>query len=257
MAIITFISDFGYSDHYVAAVKASILSENAALTIIDISHDIERFNLAHGSHVLNSVFRDFPKGTVHIVGVDSVHSATPEYIALRLEDHFFIGSDNGLFGLISIEDAQEVVSLSRKMISSFPAKDIFGPAAAALATGKQLKDVGTPRDHYYRMLGRQLRATKKQISGHVLHIDHYGNLITNIDRNVFEILNKSNSFTVMFGRERIQQLHESYNCAENGDCLVFFNNAGLLEIGINKGSAAQLLGLQYDSPVNIIFHHDA
>src|SRR5579859_7533558 len=136
MAIVTLLTDSGETDHYVAAIKAKILGVNPGLNLVDISHKIQPCDIAHGAFVLNSVFRDFPKGTVHLVGVDSTGQATTAAIALQLEDHFFVGSDNGLFGLISGTSQQHLVDINSliPISTSFPEKEIFAPAAAKLAS---------------------------------------------------------------------------------------------------------------------------
>lgn len=259
MALITFTSDFGYSDHYVATVKAKILSFNANLQIIDISHDIERFNLAHGSHVVGKVFKEFPAGTVHIVAINSNSNLADGHLAIKLEDHFFVGSDNGFFGLISDKEPSHMVTLQtdNHQFTPFAARDIFAKAAVQLATGKKIQSLGKPCTSIKRMLRRQIKATKSQISGNVTRVDHYGNLITNIDKEVFDTLNKTNRFSVAFGREQTNRILEGYDKTEDGDCFVIFNSSGQLEIGINKGNAAELLGLGYDSQISITFHPEA
>src|SRR4051812_47765130 len=98
MAIVTLLTDSGEIDHYVAAIKARIISVNPGIRIEDISHKIEAGDIGHAAFVLRSVFRDFPKGTIHLVGVDATGNRGDNAIALQLEDHFFVGSDNGLFG---------------------------------------------------------------------------------------------------------------------------------------------------------------
>lgn len=255
MALVTFMSDYGYSDHYIAAVKARLFQIDPGLPVIDISHNIEHFNIAHGSYVLGSVFREFPEGTVHLVAVDTLSDARDPFVAVKLEDHYFVGTDNGLFGLISDQEPSSIVALAdlENQPSTFPARDIFAPAAAKLAANTDIQELGNPLDGLKRMIGRQLRATKKQISGHVIRVDTYGNLITNIEQKVFNILNKKEEFTITFGRESINRIHTYISQTGNGDCFILFNSAGLLEIGINKGNASQLLGLHYDSPVNILF----
>lgn len=258
MAIITFMSDFGMSDHYVSAVKAKILSINPGLRIIDISHDIEPFNLAHAAYVLKSVFRDFPKGTVHLVSVNSHAGKISRYLALKLEDHFFVGSDNGIFSLISEQEPGMIAELLNNMDTnaSFPTKNIMAKAAAMLASGSAINDVGTYTKDLFQRVDRKFRATKKQISGNVIRVDHYGNLITNIEKEVYNILSKDRKCTIQFGRENTNKINFNYNEVDDGDCFVVFNDLGLLEIGINKGNASNLLGLKYDSPVSIIFEED-
>ncbi len=248
-------SDFGTSDHYVAAVKAKILSINPGLHIVDVSHEIEPFNLAHASYVLNSVFREFPKGTVHIAAVDSAGERSNKAIAVKLEDHFFVGTDNGLFSLISDREPAFVVEImnGEDPVKTFPAKNIFAKAAAMLASGSNLNDIGTFTKEYKRLVGRKFRATKKQISGNIIRVDHYGNLVTNIEKEVFDLLHKDRKFVVSMGREKVDRIHLNSHETEDGDCFVIFNSSGLLEIGINKGNASELLGLQFDSTVNIVF----
>jgi S-adenosylmethionine hydrolase len=98
-----------------------------------------------------------------------------------------------------------------------------------------------------------VKATKKAISGHVIRVDHSGNLITNIPRDAFDVLSKGKNYVIQFGGEKFRKIQSNYNQAEQGDCFVMFNSLNLLEIGIYKGNAATLLGLHYDSPVSITF----
>ena len=255
MALITFLSDFGLKDHYVAAVKACFLRINSGLQIVYISHEIAPCNLAQASFTLTSVFRDFPEGSVHLVAVNSSNGPDDKFLALKLEEHFFLGNDNGLWGLISKSESSHVVDINslKPQQTSFPAKDILAPAAAKLASGTSLFDLGEQIKTYKRMLDRIDRATKKQISGHVIHIDNYGNLITNIRFEDFAILSKNKSYTVTFGREYTSYIQGSYNGVDSGDTFLLFNSSGLLEIGINNGHAGHLLGLGFDSPVIIHF----
>lgn len=255
MAIVTLLTDSGETDHYVAAIKAKILSVNPGLNLIDISHRILPCDIAHGAFVLKSVFRDFPKGTVHLVGVDATGGKEEQPIAIQLEDHFFVGSDNGLIGLISDKSHQLSVSLNsiNPIQTTFPEKDILAPAAARLASGVAITSLGKPLTEFKRMLNRQVKATKRIIAGHVMRVDNYGNLITNILKEDFDILSKGKTFTIQFGGEKTRRIQTEYHQVEQGDCFVLFNSLGLLEIGIYKGNGSELLGLQYDSPVNITF----
>lgn len=255
MAIITFMSDFGTEDHYVAAVKAKILSINPGINIVDISHNIKPFDIAHASYVLGAVFRDFPEGTVHLCAVDTVGQRNSRYIAIKLEDHVFVGNDNGIYSLISEKEPEFIVELKAEENGehTYPAKNILAKAAALLANGLKPEAIGTITTTYERRISRKSRATKKQISGNVIHIDHYGNLITNIEAEAFNVLKNGRKFTVQFARERIGVIHQLSNEAEDGDCFLIFNSQGYLEIGINKGNASELLGLKHDSPVNILF----
>jgi S-adenosyl-L-methionine hydrolase (adenosine-forming) len=255
MAIVTLLTDSGESDHYVASIKAKIISINPGIRIVDISHRINPCDIGHGAFVLRSVFREFPKGTVHLVGVDASGSRGDAAIALQLEDHLFVGSDNGFFGLISEKTHQQLAELNsvNPITTTFPERDIFAPAAAKLASGVALTDLGKPMPAFRRMIDRQVKATKKQITGSVIRVDNYGNLITNIPKEAFDILSKGKAYTVQFGGEKFRRIQTLYSQAEQGECFLVFNSLGFLEIGIYKGNASELLGLEYDSTVNIIF----
>lgn len=256
MALITFMSDFGDCDHYVAAVKAKIYSINPDARMLDISHGIARFNIAHGSFVLKSVFKSFPEGTVHLVAVNSNYDIQPRFVGLEVEKHYFVGPDNGLLSLISDQEAGAVVLLPRPAtngISYFPERDILAQAAAKLAVGKSLDEIGEPYGQMKRMINKQARATKQKISGSVIHVDHYGNLITNIQYKDFEILSKDKKYKINYGRTFADQIHPSIASVVQGESFHIFNSLGLLEIGINMGNGSELLGLGYDSQVHIIF----
>lgn len=254
MAIITFLSDFGESDHYVAAVKAKILSDNPNQIVVDISHNIAACDMAHGAYVLKSVFRDFPNGTIHIVAVNSAGQQGDKFIAVELEGHYFVCTDNGLLGLVSDAEATAYVDINPENISTtFPAKTHFASVASRLAKGENISAVGQPIDHFKKMLGRHLKANKSLISGHVIRVDNYGNLITNIDKQTFDILSKQKTYNITFSRENSRRIHDNVHGVDAGDIFVIFNASGLLEIGINQGNASELLGLGYDSPVTINF----
>jgi hypothetical protein len=255
MAIVTLLTDSGESDHYVAAIKARIISVNPGIRIEDISHKIKPSDIAHAAFVLRAVFRDFPKGTVHLVGVDSIGNREDRHIALQLEDHFFVGCDNGLFGLISEKNHQQLVELNtiQNITTTFPERDVFAPAAAKLASNVSITDLGRPMPAFRKMIDRQVKATKKQITGQVIHVDGAGNLITNIPKQAFDILSRDKAYTIQFGGEKFRRIHTQYHQAEQGECFILFNSLDLLEIGIYKGNASELLGLSYDSMVNIMF----
>jgi S-adenosylmethionine hydrolase len=255
MAIVTLLTDSGESDHYIAAIKARIISINPGIRVEDISHKIQPSDIGHAAFVLRAVFRDFPKGTVHLVGVDATGNRGDTFLALQLEDHFFVGCDNGLFGLISDKSHQQLVELNviNTIQTTFPERDIFAPAAVKLASGVSITSLGKPMPSFKKMIDRQVKATKKQIVGTVIRVDGAGNLITNIPKEVFELLSANKTYTIQFGGEKFRKIQTHYNQSEQGECFIVFNSLGLMEIGIYKGNASQLLGLNYDSVVNVGF----
>ena len=258
MAIITFMSDFGHRDHYVAAVKAKIFSINPNINVVDITHHIDHFNISHAAFVLRSVYKDFPKGTVHLVAVNSPVKEADKLMAFKFEDYYFVGVDNGLFSLLSDKPIMPVaVELQRDAISGiFPERSVLAGAAVSLASGASIYNLGKQVEQMKLMLNRQLRITKNQIVGHVIHVDHYGNLMTNISRDIIEEVRNNRQFTVAFGREMVDSIVTSYNSLDHGDVMALYNSNGFLEITLSLGNAAELLGLGYDSAVTVSFVPD-
>lgn len=253
MAIITLTTDFGHRDAYVAILKAAILSEDANISMIDISHEVAASNIAQGAFLLASAYKNFPQHTIHLVAVDSLGDPANKFIAMELEGQFFLGTDNGLLSLISEWEPEKVVLLSNGVKTTFPARDILAPVAVKLANGSILEDLGDEFTEMRKFLKRSIKANKEEIMGHVVHIDHYGNLITNIPRRDFDILSKDKDFIIGVGKEQLVKIHNSPSDVEAGDCFVMFNHLDLLEVGIKNGHADQLLGMQHDSPVRIKF----
>lgn len=138
--------------------------------------------------------------------------------------------------------------------ATFPAQTLYAPAATLLSQGVPLQEIGTPCPSPQRLIARQPHSTDNQIMGHVIHVDHYGNLVTNSTQALFEQQRRGNRFAIRFAWESIDGLHTHYTQVEPGDCVCLFNRLALLEIAINQGRAAALLGMQYDSPVCVTFH---
>lgn len=258
MAVVTFMSDFGTEDHYVAAVKAAIIRANSSISIIDISHQIYPSDIGHASFVIKNVFRDFPEGTVHLCALDVTTREPSKLVAIKLEEHYFVGTDCGLFSLLSDKRPTAIVELNalNPIATTFEARDILAPAAAGLASGKNIHEMGQALEELQIRHARQLKATKREIVGNVIRVDHYGNLITNIVKTEFDTIMKINGnspYEICFGRERSPTYHRSFHDVESGEYFIIFNSNGLLQIGINKGNASELLGLGLDTPIIINF----
>lgn len=252
MPLITFTSDFGDTDHYAAVVKANILSVCPEARIVDISHKIQPFDIAHAAFTVGSVFREFPEGTVHLIITDLYgNEKEPPCIALKSEGYYFVGADNGLFSLICEQRPEKIVELSKHEGSSH--SKILARAAAELVKGTDLSRLGTARTDLYTMLERIPKVTKNGIRGQVIHTDFYGNLITNIRKADFERIRRDRTFVIRFAREHTDVIDGYYNARTAGECVLLFNDSELLEIAINKGHAGELLGMAENSPVTIQF----
>jgi len=257
MGVIAFLSDFGETDHYVAAVKAAIIARSPDQPVIDISHHIKRHDIVHAAYVLKNVYKDFPEKTVFLAAVDPLTKAARRLVALELDNRYFVGHDSGIYSLISDQTPTQIVELPSGSVT-FPARDTLANAATELAQGKALTALGKPLQDLNRKLDRQVKATKQGIVGQVIHIDYFGNLITNIHKedfdNISQVHGGSPTYVVRFAREAINKLHSGYHDVDQAECFVFFNNYGQLEIGIHNGRACDLLGLKTDSQVSITFN---
>ena len=253
MGLITLLTDFGYRDHYVAALKAQLLKLAPTITVVDISHGIEPFNIAHAVYVLQAVFRDFPVGTVHVVGVaDYGAGPEPGWQVALFEGHYFVVGDNGILALLCGGMPEQLVALPAAVTSS-PTRDVLLPAAVALAQGEPLTSLGPEVTDFHRLNNRQLRLQDHRITGHVAHVDHYGNLITNISRTAVEAVGHGRSLAVHFGRDVVRELHSHFSAVAPGEAVVVFNSQDYLCLGICQGNASELLGLQFDSQVDVRF----
>ena len=260
MPIASFLSDYGLADHYVAAVKARVLKDCPQATIVDITHQISNGNIAQAGFNLRSVFHDFPKGTVHLVAVGAASDKRERFLALALEGHYFVGPDTGIWSLISTQEPTECIVLPHvnELNSSFPGKYVLAPAVAELLNGTALEDLGEPCvDEIERKLFRKAMVSENAIQGHVIHIDHYGNLITNIDGKTFRDFGNERKFSIRFGYERFYNIQKYYNSKEYGDCVILFNSQDLLEVAINQGNASELMGLNLNSHIVIEFEPKA
>ena len=262
MAIITLLSDMGTSDHYVAAVKGAILTQLPSTVIVDISHHIAPFNNMHAAFVLRNAWPEFPPGTIHVIGVNPEADGQTAHLAVKHEGHYFIGADNGIFSLLFDIKPKEVFELTLKLDTdhlSFPNKNIFVKAACHLARGGTIEMLGRRTQVVREQIGIRPVVMDNTIKGEVVHVDHYGNVVTNITKPLFDSLVKGRDFRISFGRpmDDIKKVHKTYSDVPHGERVAFFGDTGYLEIAVNKGvigsggGAAQLLGLQITDAVRL------
>jgi len=265
MAIITLTTDMGLKDHYVASVKGSIYSQLPDARIVDISHQIEHFNIIQTAFVLRSVYKDFPKGTVHVIGVDTEAIDNIEHLVVLYDGHYFLGADNGVFSLMFDKDPEKILSLNLSQEVedlTFPTKDVLAKAACFLARGGTLEFLGQERHEFNKKKSFTPIIDKSSIRGFVSYIDAYGNAITNIDKGTFSAVGRGRSFNITFSRANyeISKISKTYSAVIDGEKLALFNTSNWLEIAINKGvkdsggGAAQLFGLNFNSSIIITFN---
>ena len=257
MAIITLTTDLGDKDIYQAALKGSILKLLPAVTIIDITHNVAAFDVQQAAFILKNSFYYFPDNTVHLIGIDTVFSGDTKYLAIRYNNHYFVGSDNGIFSLMFDKTPDEIVELNIMQdikFLHFPLADIFVKAACHLASGGKIEEIGIPINDVEKKMNLQPVIEKNLLKGAVIYIDSFQNVITNITKDIFNRVQQNRRFTLSFKRnETINQLSWHYNEVPEGEKLCLFGISDHLEIAINKGNASGLLGLNLGDTVIIEF----
>lgn len=276
MAIITLTTDYGTKDHFAGALKGKLYSRFPDAVLVDISHQIDPFNIAEASYITSVSYNNFPKNTVHFIGVDMEVSAENIPVAMQWDNHYFLAANNGILGMIlGSETPQQLVALP---ISDTSSETLFIQAAIALAQGKPLASLGTPINTLKVLTEQQpvISEDLSTIKAYVIYIDNFGNVVTNVTKTIFEKVRKGRNFEILLNEKRkystpirLKTIIEKYSdIAQNsnfnlkdfeGDKLAIFNEAGYLEIAIFRsnpatvGSAASLYGLSYRDAITINF----
>jgi S-adenosylmethionine hydrolase len=255
--IITLTTDFGTKDGYVGAVKGVIKRINPEVEIGDITHDIKPFNVLGAAFVLNNFYRYFPKNTIHLLVVDPGVGSGRNPLLIKSEDFFFVGPDNGVFSLIyHNERITDIIVLSNRkyflagLSTTFHARDIFAPVAAYLSLGVDIREFGATARECVKLILPQPNFTKKGIVGEIIHIDNFGNLITNIGAEVLE--NKSIA-KIVVGKREIKRIAQSYFDIPKKELGLVMGSLGFIEIATNQENAQKLSKGRIGTPVKITF----
>ncbi len=256
MKLISLLTDWNDRGYYLAMVKARLFSLCPDCSVLDISHSIEPFNIMQAAFVLRETYSSFPEGSVHIVGVLAEETGQTSHIVVRAHNQYFIGADTGLFSLVFAEDEMEVFELDIPADSfqpTFPTYHRFLQAAVSLAEGRAIEDIAVKTETWKKKFWLLPVVKEDSIQGHVQYIDNYENLIVNIDRSLFERVGKGREFMVNLRGNKVSRLSGQYSAVPVGEIAMFFNISGFLEIAINQGNAASLLGFSVNDIVRIEF----
>ena len=256
MAIITLTSDWGLKDHYIGVVKGAILNKMPSVNIIDITHNIASFEIEQAAFVIRNCYRYYPKGTVHILAINTEESEIHPHTVIENEGQYFIGTDNGIFSMIFDNKPDKIFELTIPQESdfyTFSTRDRFVKAAVHLASGKKVEDLGTKKDDLLQKILLHPVIDNNLLKGHIIHIDNYQNLITNIKKTLFDEVGKERNFGIFFRTYEIKKISQSYLDVPIGEILALFGSNEHLEIAINQGNASGLLGLNTKDPIRIEF----
>lgn len=280
MSIITLTTDYGLKDHFVGALKGKIVSQLPETKIIDISHDVDPFNVAQASYIIESAYNSFPKGTVHLIGVDSEMNIENKHIALLWNGHYFIAADNGILSILTQKITAEkiyAINIHDRLHLDATDMDVLITVATHLARGGLLNVIGKEINSLKDITQFQPTTDNNStIKGCVIYIDHVGNVVTNISKKLFLETSQNRPYEIFFNaksskrvKNPIKTIYPKYSDIVNnnefsisnyeGQRVAIFNEANYLELGVFRsnpntvGCASSLFGLGYRDSVEIIF----
>jgi len=247
MHIITLTSDLGMQDYLLAGIKGHLLPLFPDCQLVDITHQIEPLNLLQTAYVVKNAWKHFPQQTFHLLFVDLFYQKFPRYIMVFHEGQYFCGADNGLLPMILDQQPQQILALHQHHhhMQLFDIVRLFAKAVRHILNGQSLDEIGESLPALTVLDNYQPRLSDEWIEAQIIFIDHYENVIVNLTREQFENYRKGRKFKICFRHdEYITEIHEHYADVRPGEKLAFFNAGGYLEIAINRGNAAGLLGLE-------------
>ena len=276
MSVITLTTDFGTKDHYVGSVKGALFNELENVNIVDVSHNISPFNIVEAAYIIENSYKNFPEGSIHIIGVDSEKTIEQSHLVIKLDNHFFICANNGIMSLLASKINPEKIieiNIHNDKITTFSVIDVFVKIAAHIYRGGSIDLVGNQIYELKELynLNPILNEKSNEISGNVIYVDNYDNVVTNISKKIFTEFGKSRPFEINARNYIFKEIVGSYGSAirfdikkenrkEIGKKIALFNKSNYLELSIYKsnpqtfGGAASLFGLNYRDVITIKFN---
>jgi S-adenosylmethionine hydrolase len=252
-SIITLLTDFGTQDYFVGAMKGVILSRNPQARIADITHDIPPQDIHTGAFNLLAAYRDFPPGTIHVVVVDPGVGSDRRALTIECANQLFVGPDNGLFSWICEREGKwRAFALTnprffhQPVSNTFHGRDIFAPVAAALSLGHEPHEFGPELNDIVHLESLEpIKSDNQTIEGRIIHIDRFGNCVTNLTNEVLRAARSApTAWKMILAGQEINSFHPFFAEAAANEVSCTTGSAGFLEIVVRNSSAAQLLNVQ-------------
>ncbi len=257
-SIITLTTDFGLQDHYVSAIKASILAIAPEARLVDISHQIPPQDIMAGAWVVRNATMLYPPNTVHLVVIDPGVGTDRHPVAIKIKDQIFVGPDNGIFSLIGEDFEYDAVVLDNEKFwreersHTFHGRDVFAPVAAHLSKGLNISHLGRPLEKLVTFRWAIPISDKDGIQGWIVHIDRFGNLISNIPAALITEAVNTSQFRIYVGNTILKKMVLTYGAVPDGEPAAYIGSSGTLEVAINKGNAKEMLGVEKGAQISII-----
>ncbi len=271
MSIITLTTDFGLKDYYVGALKGKLLSKKSDITIIDITHSIDLYNIFEAFYVVKATYKNFPPKTIHIIGVDAELNDFQDLLVAYWNNQYFLCADNGILTLLFGNNIPEQIVAIKKVDNSLSETDLFVAISCKIIEGESIENLGKKNIQLKPILQIQWHNNnlETEIVGKIIYIDAYGNCITDIHIDLFEKARKNRNFEIYCKNKKINHLNANYSGFKNlnleniksneGRLLAHFNDENFLEFAIykgtknNGGTAQTLIGLKFLDKITIKF----
>ncbi len=257
--IITLTTDYGTNDHLVGTLKGVILKINPDVTIVDITHHVAPYDLLDGALAIGLAYRYFPSKTVHLVVVDPGVGTERRPLLVSGDQHFFVGPDNGVLSMVYEHEQRLAVRhvtaehyFMQPLSKTFHGRDIFAPVAAWLTKAWQSQSFGEEIQDYVRFSLPKPKTTDGILKGVVLRVDVFGNLITNLTiTDLPEAMLKNGSLKMQVGQKNVQHFSETFAKGQAGQPIAILGSSGFIEIAVNRGNAARVLGVTRGAEVTV------
>lgn len=248
MNLISLITDFGLSDNFVGVMKAAILKINPKARVVDICHQVRAQDIRQAAFLLSSSFRFFPRGTVHLAVVDPGVGSRRRKIIVRTKDYYFVAPDNGLLAFaLKDEPPKKIIEITNekyflKPVScTFHGRDIFAPVSAYLSKGESAGEFGRAVKSFRALELPAVKINSRELTGEIIYIDNFGNLVSNIDRSALESFIRNKRFSIRLKNNTLRRLSRAYMEGAALQPLALIGSFGCLEIAVNAGSARDYL----------------
>ncbi len=248
-------------DPYVAEMKAIILGICPKAVIVDISHEVEKFDIRMGAYILASASSYFPKGTVHVAVVDPEVGTARRCLIVQTKRSFFVGPDNGVLilaaekeGIVGVYEITSPKYMLSRVSSTFHGRDVFAPVAAHLCQGVSPVDFGAMIKDFVKPKFAKVKFLKGKVAGEVLHVDRFGNIVTNIREEALSCLEAKDFARVNINQRETQlKLGKSYAEAKLNESLVLIGSQGYIEIAKYKGNASEEFNAKPSDKITLSF----
>lgn len=253
MQLVTLTTDFGTKDYYVAQLKAGILGVNHQVSFIDVSHQIDTYDIMQAAFFVKNICNYSPKNTIHVCLVNNYYSQKYKLLIAKHEGQYYIAPNNGLLSLV-FQDLSVIYEIEEDKSPQKSLQGMVSHAIGCISNGLPIDELGSACRNFVSKLELRPVITSTQIRATIIHIDHFDNVIVNLQKSEFQKVRAGRSFAIYYKQnDPIDEIRTHFGEVSPGEVICYFNDAGYLTIGINMGKASSYLNLHKNETIQINF----